>query len=112
MSVNGQAARYTAVRTALIGYGTAAYSYLLARPEVGGEAKALATGVSAGAFVLSGVVLQILLVFARIAINRFASDRSIADRSLQILELIGDGVTVLLFALATLGAVVHAPEQF
>jgi len=86
---------YGAVRTALIGYGAAAYAYFFFRAEPG----------SAHGLVLSGIALQLLLVLARALIKRYAPDRASATQGMLVLELAGDGVTVLLFALATLGAI-------
>ena len=103
--------RYAAIRAAFIGYGIAAYSYLVGRPGYPGEAEAFGVGGSVSSFVLSGLGLQFLLILARIVIKRATTDRAIAAQALLIVELIGDGITVLLFALATLGAIVHAPAQ-
>jgi len=103
---------YGALRTALITYGAAAFTYLLTRPGSADEARAFGVGGSASTFVLGGLVLQVLLVAARALIKRLATDRPIAAQAFMTLELIGDGVTVLLFALATPGAVTHVPEQF
>ncbi len=111
MPVLEQHRLYGAVRTTLIGYGVAAFSYLFARPDFGDEAKAFGVGGSASSFVLSGLGLQALLIAATLVIKRIVTDKAIAAQALAILELIGDGVTVLLFALATLGAIIHAPEQ-
>jgi hypothetical protein len=101
--------RYGAIRTALIGYGVSLFSYLFARSGLVTEASAPAPGGWVSAFLLSGVGLQVLLILARVLIKHMA-DRDIATQALPIVELIGDGATVLLFALATFGAVVHAPE--
>ena len=95
----------------LIGYGVTAYSYLFARAGFIGEPKALGVGGSVSAVMLCGLGLQVLLILARMAIKRAVTDRDVADQALLIVELIGDGMTVLLFALATLGAIVYAPEQ-
>jgi hypothetical protein len=110
MSTLDQERRYAAVRTALLGYGIAAYGYLLGRPAPH-DAQALGIGGSASTFMLSGVGLQIVLILVRIIIKRVVPDRELAGQASLIVELFGDGVTVLLFALATLGAIVHAPEQ-
>ena len=97
---------YGAVRTALISYGVAAYTYVVLRAEPAPQA--LGSSASASGFVLSGVALQLLLVVARALIKRYVADRTLATQSMIVLELIGDGVTVLLFALATLGAITKA----
>jgi hypothetical protein len=87
---------YGSVRTLLIGYGVAAFSFLLDRagdPEDGH-----------GRLFIIGVAVQFLLLAARWLIRRRVAP-DLAPQTLQIAELIGDGVTVLLFALATLGGV-------
>ena len=111
MAAFDQDRRYGAARTALITYGIAAYTYLLARPGPADDAKAFGVGASASSFVLSGIVLQVLLIAARLVIKRVTNDRDITAQALGILELIADGVTVLLFAMATFGAIAHAPEE-
>ena len=110
MSAIDQERRYGAVRTALVGYGTAAYIYFLARPGFSEEVKPSAWGY-APAFVLSGLGLQVLLVLARAMIKHLARDRAIAAQAVLILEIIADGITVLLFAVATMTAIGSAPEQ-
>lgn len=111
MSTPDQIRRYGAARTALITYGIAAYTYLLARPGPDGGARAFGVGASASSFVLSGIALQVLLIVARLVIKRVTSDQEVAAQALGIFELVADGVTVLLFAMATFGAIAHAPEE-
>jgi hypothetical protein len=111
MSTVGQDYRYGAARTAFITYGIAAYTYLLARPGPADAAKAFGVGASASAFLLSGLGLQILLIAARFTIKRAMPDREMSAQALGIVELIADGVTVLLFAMATFGAIAHAPAD-
>jgi hypothetical protein len=43
---------------------------------------------------------------ARALIERSVADRELATQTLTVVELIGDGATVLLFALSTLGAII------
>lgn len=111
MSTPGQDRRYGTARTVLITYGIAAYTYLVARPGPADAAKAFGVGASAAAFLLSGLGLQIALIAARVIIKRTISDQENAAQALGILELVADGVTVLLFAMATLGAIARAPED-
>jgi hypothetical protein len=111
MSTPAQDRRAGALRTALIGYGVAAFSYLLARPGSAGEAKALGFGGSASTFLLTGLGLQAFLIVARLVMKRLVPDRAVAGQLFLILELIGDGVTVLLFALATFGAIQQVPAE-
>jgi hypothetical protein len=89
---------YGTVRTLLIGYGIAAYSLFFDRVN-DPDAAALH-----GRMLIIGVVVQFLLLAARWLIER-RMDPDLAPQPLQIVELIGDGVTVLLFGIATLGGV-------
>jgi hypothetical protein len=89
------------VRTALIGYGTAAISVLLARSGV--QQATVPVGL-----VAAGIGLQVILVVARARLAKSQADAGSAAQAIGVLEIIGDGITVLLFALATLGAVVGA----
>jgi hypothetical protein len=50
-----------------------------------------------------------VLVIARHIIKRRGTDSDVARQALEIVDLIGDGVTVFAFALGTLGAVLHYP---
>jgi hypothetical protein len=111
MSTPGQDRRYGAARTALITYGIAAYTYLIAKPGPADAAKAFGVGASASSFLLSGLGLQITVIAARLVIKRTIADQEMAAQALGILELIADGVTVLLFAMATFGAITFAPED-
>lgn len=85
---------YGAVRTALISYGIAAYAFFV--PHAGRD------------YVLAGLGLQLALMAARALIKRQVRDADSAAQALFILELAADGVTVLLFALATLGGIMQA----
>lgn len=111
MSTQGPGSRYGAARTALITYGIAAYTYLLARPGPADATKAFGLGASAASFVLSGLALQVLMIAARLMIKRVITDQQMAAQALDIIELVADGITVLLFAMATLGAIAHAPAE-
>ena len=95
---------YGAIRTILITYGVAAFTFLSQRTTPGIATPALR-------FVILGLAAQLLLFAVRLLIKRFMSDRTSAIQSLIIVELIGDGVTVLLFALGTLGAIMSAAEN-
>ena len=63
---------------------------------------------SAQTLVLVGLALQVLLIGARMLARRKASESDVAAQGLMILELVADGVTVLLFAMATLGTIMQA----
>jgi hypothetical protein len=109
-AIGGQGVR-GAIRTALIGYGIAAYTYLVAGSGSSGKAEAFGGSGLATTFLLSGIGLQVLLILARFVLNRVLQDRATANQAMLILELIADGVTVFLFALATLGGIFHAADQ-
>lgn len=88
------------VRTALIGYGTVALSVLFAR-------SGLQAPVPLG-LVAAGIGLQLIVVFARARTRGKPEDTSDRDKVIDTLELLGNGITVLLFAIATLGAVTRS----
>lgn len=96
--LRGSTRAATVVRTVLIGYGTAALSVLLARSGL--PQATLPVGL-----VAVGIGLQLVLVVARARIGKSRADASSATQTVAVLEILGDGITVLLFALATLGAV-------
>lgn len=100
------------IRSTLIGYGVAALTFLFSRSSglasaTGGEASG-----SAQTLVLGGLALQVLLIAARALIKHRAPESERAAQGLMILELVADGVTVFLFAWATLGAIMHASGSF
>ena len=99
---------YGVIRSALIGYGVAAFSYLFSRSSALEAVNAGQAGGSAQSLVLGGLVLQVLLIGVRALIKRKAPQSATATQGLMILELVADGVTVLLFAMATLGTIVQA----
>jgi hypothetical protein len=100
------------IRTGLIGYGIAAYSYFVMGAGSRSQAEALGdTGASAASYLLWGVGMQILLIVAHALIKRSIPDESLAAQARWIVELIADGVTVFLFALATFGGILHAADQ-
>lgn len=94
--------RFGAARTALIGYGVAAFGYLFARSGASPDA------TSGILFIAVGIGLQIALLAAGVFVRRHAPDGAAAARVMVVLELVADGVTVLLFALPTLRAVMPA----
>ena len=99
---------YGVIRSALIGYGVAAFTYLFSRSSAFESSNpGLASG-SAQTLVLVGLALQVLLIFARLITRRRAADSGTAAQGLMILELVADGITVLLFAMATLRTIMHA----
>jgi len=99
---------YGVIRSALIGYGVAAFTYLFSRSSALESAGAGQASGPAQSLVLIGLALQVLLIGARMLMRRRASESNVAAQGLMILELVADGVTVLLFAMATLGTIMQA----
>jgi ABC-type enterochelin transport system permease subunit len=87
--------RYTALRSTLIGYGVLAFTLFPPTRTL----------------MLWGVGVQIAVIVLRQLIERRVSDPATAGTALMVLELIGDGVTVALFAIATLGGIMHLGDQ-
>lgn len=86
---------YGALRSALIGYGVLAFTFFPPTRTL----------------MLWGVGVQIALIIARKLIERQIRDPAIAAQALTVLELLGDGATVLLFAVATLGGILRVAQQ-
>jgi hypothetical protein len=102
---------YVVLRTALIGYGVVVFSYLFTRSDAFAP-RAIGSDASAVSLVAWGVVVQLVLIAARALIERFIVDRELAAQSLTVVELIGDGASVLLFAVSTLGAIFRVVDGF
>lgn len=101
---------YGAVRTILITYGVAASSYLFTQSVPEGSLPVYGGLLSVRGLVVLGLVLQVLMIGARALIRRHAPDADTAAQGSFILELIGDGVTVLFFALGTFGTILHIAD--
>jgi len=86
---------YGALRSALIGYGVLAFTFFPPTRTL----------------MLWGVGVQIALMIARKLVERQVRDPAIAGQVLTLLELLGDGATVALFALATLGGILRVEQQ-
>jgi hypothetical protein len=84
-----------ALRSALIGYGVLAFTFFPPTRTL----------------MLWGVGVQIALMIARKLVERQVRDPAIAAQTLTLLELLGDGVTVALFAIATLGGILRVEQQ-
>jgi hypothetical protein len=97
---------YGAVRTTLIAYGTAAFTFLLTRQNQADDSADRAQGL-----LFAGVCLQIAMIAGRALIRRRVSDPDLLRQALLLLEIVADGVTVLLFAFATLGAIGRATGE-
>jgi hypothetical protein len=101
-----QMRRHGAIRSALIAYGLGAFVYFLPqpRPTADGESS-LVTATGALQMLLVGVGLQIITFAIRRIVTRYERKHGIegflSPLALFIFELVVDGVTVMLFALAT-----------
>jgi hypothetical protein len=87
--------RYGALRSALIGYGVIAFTFFPPTRTL----------------MLWGLGMQIAVIVARKLIERQVRDPQIASKTLMLLELVADGLTVALFAIATLGGIMRFEEQ-
>jgi hypothetical protein len=87
--------RYGAVRSALIGYGVLAFTFFPPTRTL----------------MLWGVGVQVAVIVVRKLIERQVRDPALAGQALMVLELVADGVTVALFAIATLGGIMRLEEQ-
>lgn len=101
---------YGAVRTALIGYGVAAYSYFQVSASSGTASQTPGNWGSARGFVLLGIGLQLVLLLARALTKRYVADSALAAQIMNVCEIVADGVTVLLFAMATLGPMTRVAD--
>lgn len=97
------------IRTTLITYGVAGLSWLLSRSSLHEAAPGLGGFASAQRLFFAGVAVQLVLLIARQVIKRRSTDSDVTRQTLDVVDLIGDGVTVFAFALGTLGAVLHYP---
>ena len=91
----GEMRSYTALRSTLIGIGVAAFTFFPPTRTL----------------MLWGVGAQIAVIVLRKVIQRQIRDPAMAGTALMVLEIVGDGVTVALFAIATLGGIVHVEDQ-
>ncbi len=80
-----------ALRSTLIGIGVLAFTFFPPTRTL----------------MLWGVCVQIAVMLGRMAIEHRIKDPTIAQQTLTVVELLGDGVTVALFAIATLGGIMQ-----
>lgn len=99
------------VRGMLISYGVGAFAWLQSTilpvdADASSHGYLQAIGVGLG--------LQILLIAVRMAVKRYERvhrmENELAPQAMFIFELLADGVTVLLFAISTFGAVAKLPS--
>jgi hypothetical protein len=86
---------YTALRSALIGFAVAAFTFFPPTRTL----------------MLWGVGAQLAVIVLRKVIERRLRDPAMAGTALMVLEIVGDGVTVALFAIATLGGIMRVEDQ-
>lgn len=86
---------YTAFRAALIGFGVAAFTFFPPTRTL----------------MLWGIGAQIAVIVLRKIIERKVRDPAQAATALMVLEIVGDGFTVALFAIATLGGIMRIEDQ-
>jgi len=84
-----------ALRSTLIGYGVLAFTFFPPTRTL----------------MLCGVGAQLAVIVARKLIEMRVRDPAVAAQALMLIELLGDGVTVALFAIATLGGILRAEQQ-
>src|SRR5262245_42134996 len=82
---------YAALRSALIGYGVLAFTFFPPTRTL----------------MLWGIGVQVAVIVVRHLIQRRVGDPALAGTALMVLELVADGVTVALFAIATLGGIMR-----
>jgi hypothetical protein len=93
------------LRTVLITCGVAVSGYLFTQ-----SVSAAGGLLSPRSLVVPGLVSRALLIGARVLIRRHVPDTGMAAQGMLIMELVGDGVTVLLFAPGTFGAILQMPD--
>jgi hypothetical protein len=86
---------YAAFRTVLIGVGVAAFTFFPPTRTL----------------MLWGVGAQVAVLVLRQVIERRVREPEAAATALMVLEIVGDGVTVALFAIATLGGIMRVEDQ-
>jgi len=86
---------FAGLRSALIGYGVLAFTFFAPTRTL----------------MLWGVGAQIAVIVARKVVERQVRDPAIGGQALMLIELLGDGATVALFAIATLGGIMGIEQQ-
>jgi hypothetical protein len=76
------------LRSALIAYGIAAFAFIVPQSSTGSRT-----------MLIAGIAVQLIVVLVRLFGKRLGDE--VAPTAVAIVELIADGVTVFLFALAT-----------
>jgi hypothetical protein len=101
------------VRGALITYGIAAYAYLVPQPL--GSASSPFPALDSPQMLLIGIASQVLVLAGRGFAKRQEGARGPDERAalgaVFVLELLADGITVLMFALATYGPILRFANE-
>jgi hypothetical protein len=84
-----------ALRSTLIGYGVLAFTFFPPTRTL----------------MLWGVGVQLVTIGVRWLIERQVRDPTMQTQALTVVELLADGATVALFAIATLGGIMRLGEQ-
>jgi hypothetical protein len=87
--------QYAALRSALIGYGVLAFTFFPPTRTL----------------MAWGIGVQVAVILVRQLIQRRVSDPALASTALMVLELVADGVTVALFAIATFGGIMRLADS-
>jgi hypothetical protein len=87
--------RYGGLRSALIGYGVLAFTFFPPTRTL----------------MVWGLGVQLVTILVRWLIERRVRDPAVAGQALMIVELLADGVTVALFAIATFGGIMRIEQQ-
>lgn len=100
---------YDAVRGAIITYGIAAYTYFV--PRLGADPAESGLVANIPRMLIGGIALQLCALAGRAIVARVdrgrAPDFQPSPALASTLTLVVDGVTVLLFALATYGGILR-----
>jgi hypothetical protein len=91
---------YGTLRTAIIGYGVAAFSWLFTRGGIIEDPLAAEASSTARLLFASGIACQVLAFAARWWIKRTFGSEGGANAA-ALVEVLADGATVLIFAIAT-----------
>jgi type IV secretory pathway TrbD component len=91
---------YGTLRTAIIGYGVAAFSWLFTKRGIIEDPLAAEASSTARLLFASGIACQVLAFVLRLWIKRTSGSEDGAN-AMALIELLADGATVLIFAVAT-----------
>lgn len=102
---------YGTFRTAVLGYGVAAFTWLFTRRGIIEDPLATDASSTARLLFVAGIGCQLVAMLARWWIRRAFGTEESADAQ-AIVEVLADGVTVLLFAVATFRGIASLAAPF